>query len=73
MQFSSGQQSLKDDKRIGRPKSAVTKSNADKIKSIIVKDARYTVRQITQMTNLGLATLHHIIKEIHKVRKHSAR
>ena len=57
----------------GRPRSAVTKSNINKIKSIIEKDARFTVRQLAQMTNLGLASVHFILKKILKVTKISAR
>ena len=51
--FSSGQESVKDARYLGKPRSAVTKkiSNISKIKSIIEKDARFTVRQLAQMTN----------------------
>ena len=42
--FSSGQQSVKDGPYSGRPRAAVTKSNINKIKSIIENDVRLTVR-----------------------------
>ena len=40
----------------GRPRSAVTKSNINKNKSIIEKDTCFTVRQQAQITNYGLVT-----------------
>ena len=51
----------------------ITKSNIGKIRSIIEKDARVTLRQLAQMTNLGLASVHFILKKILKVTKISAR
>ena len=57
IKFSSGQETVKDAPYSGRPRSAATKSNINKIKSIIEKNARFTVRQLTQMTNLGLASI----------------
>ena len=41
--------------------------------TIIEKDARFTVRQLAQMTNLGLPSIHFILKKILKVTKISAR
>ena len=41
-----GQELVKDVPYSGRPRSAVTKSNINKIKSINEKDARFTVRQL---------------------------
>ena len=58
--FSSGQESVKDAPYSGKPRSTVTKSNINKIKSIIEKDA---VRQ------LGLASIHFILKNVLKVTK----
>ena len=49
--FSSNQESVKDAPYSERTRSAVTKSNINNIKSIIEKDARFTVRQLAQMTN----------------------
>ena len=53
----------------GRPRSAVTKSNINKIKSIIVKDVHFTVGQLAQMTNLGLVSVHFVLKKIFQVTK----
>ena len=65
--FSSSQESVKDAPYLGRPKSAITKSNINKIKSIIKKDARLNVRQLAQMTNFSLASVLFILKKILKV------
>ena len=70
--FSTGQTSVKDAPYSGRPRSAVTKSNIYKIKSINEKDARFTVRQLIQMTNFGLAYVHFILKNIFKITRISA-
>ena len=49
------------------PRSAVTKSITNKIKSIIEKNACFTIRQVAQMTNLSLASVHFMMKKILKV------
>ena len=49
--FSSGHESVKDAPYSERPRSAVTKFNINKI--IVQKDARFTVRELAPMTNLG--------------------
>ena len=43
--------SVKEAHYSGRPRSAVVKQHINK--SIVEKDARFTVSQLTQMTNLG--------------------
>ena len=50
--FSSGQESVKDVPYSGRPRSVVTKSNINTIKSIIEKDARLIIRQLNQRQTL---------------------
>ena len=47
-------------------------NSINKIESIIEADARFTVRQLGQMTHLGLASVHFILKKILKVMKISA-
>ena len=63
----SGQESFKDAPYSRTPRCAVTKSNINKI--IIEKDAHFTVRQLAQMANLGVAFVHFILKKILKVRR----
>ena len=60
-QFSSGHESVEEAPYSGRCRSAATKFNIEKISSIIEKDARFTVRQLEQITNLGLASVHFIL------------
>ena len=64
--FSSSQESVKDAPYSGRPRSAVTNSNMNKIKSIIEKDARFTAKQLAQMTDFGLASVHFILKKMRR-------
>ena len=66
--FNSGQESVKDAAYLKIPRSAVTKSNIIKINSIIEKDVRFTVRQLAQMPNLSLASVHFILKNILRLR-----
>lgn len=67
IKFSTGQESVKDAPYSERLRSAVTKSNINEI--IIEKDARFTVRQLVQITKIGLASVHFILKKILKVTK----
>ena len=46
-----------------KPGLQLPKSNINKVKSIIEKDARFIVRQLAQMTILGLAFVHFILKK----------
>ena len=68
--FSSGHESVKDALYSGRHKSTVTECNINKIVSVIEKDAHF--RQVTQITNLKLASIQFILKENLKFRKISA-
>ena len=70
--FSSNQESIKDALYSGRPRTAVTKSNINRIKPIIEKNVRVTVRQLAKMTDLGLASVHFILKKIVMVTKISS-
>ena len=71
--FSAGQQQLKDTARPGRPTTAMTKGNIEKIRNILKTDTRFTIRQLVQMTNMLLARVHGILKKHLKVRKINAR
>lgn len=62
--FKSGHQQLKDAAHTGRPiATTTTKHNIERIRQILKKDARYTVRQLARMTNLPLAHVHCILKK----------
>ena len=58
-----GQQQLKDAARQCRPATTTSKGNIEKIRHILKTDARFTVRQMAQMTNLSLARVHAILKK----------
>ena len=71
--FESGVESIKNAPKSGRPKSASRKEIVSKIKEIIEKDARFTVRDIARKVGIPLSTVHLILKKHLKVRKISAR
>ena len=64
-----GQQQLKDASHTGRAVTTTTKSNIEKIRNILQKDARFTVRQLARLTNLSLARVHGILKKQLQLRK----
>lgn len=71
--FKTGQQQVKDATRPGRPATTTTKSNIEKIRNMLNKDARYTVRDLARLTNLSLARVHGILKKHLQLRKINAR
>jgi len=71
--FKSGHQQLKDAAHTGRPATTTTKHNIERIRQILEKDARYTVRQLARMTSWPLAHVHCILKNDLQVRKINAR
>ena len=71
--FESGVESIKNAPKSGRPKSASRKEIVSKIKEIIERDARFTVRDIARKVGISLSTVHLILKKHLKVRKISAR
>ena len=71
--FESGVESIKNAPKSGRPKSAFRKEIVSKIKEIIERDARFTVRDIARKVGISLSTVHLILKKHLKVRKISAR
>ena len=47
----------------GRPKLANAKENVAKIKVLIEKDTRYTVRDIARMVGLSLSSVQFVLKQ----------
>ena len=68
----SGVESIKSTPKSGRPKFASLKKIVSKIKEII-KDVRFTVRDIVRKVGISLSTVHFIMKKHLKVRKIFAR
>ena len=71
--FREGRTSLEDNEREGRPKTAVTEVNSEKVRQLILNDRRVTVREIQSETGLCVASIHHIIHEELHMRKLTAR
>ena len=69
--FESGEESIKNAPKSGRPKSASRKEIVSKIKEII-GDARFTV-YIARKVGISLSTVHLILKKHLKVKKISTR
>ena len=71
--FKSGQVSIKDGKKSGRPRSVIIPKNIRKIKEILNKDARYTTREIARLVGISSGSTFSILKKIIKVSRISAR
>ena len=65
-------ESIKNASKSGRPKSASRKDIISKIKEIIERDVRFTIRDIARKVGITLSTVHLILKK-HKVREISVR
>jgi len=62
-QFSEGRESLKDDDRPGRPRTAVTDDNNEKLRDVIRKDRRLGVLVVAEEVNLVRENVQRIIRE----------
>ena len=71
--FDSGVESIKNAPKSGRPKYEAPKEIVSKIKEIIERDARYTVRDIARKVGISLSTVQLIKKKHLKVRNIFAR
>ena len=71
--FESGEESIKNAPKSGKPKFASRKEIVSKIKEIIEGDVRFTVRDIARKVGISLSTVHFILKKHLKVRKIFAR
>ena len=71
--FESGEESIKNAPKSGRPKFASRKEIVSKIKEIVEGDARFTVRDIARKVGISLSTIHLILKKHLYVRKIFAR
>ena len=71
--FESGEESIKNVPKSGRPKFVSPKEIVSKIKEIIEGDSRFTVRDIARKVGIPLSTVQLILKKLLKVRKIFAR
>ena len=65
--FESGVESIKNAPKSGRPKFASPTEIVSKIKEIIERDARFTVRDIAGKVGISLSTVQLILKKLLKV------
>ena len=73
MSYESGVESIKNAPKSGRQKFISRKEIVSKIKEIIERDARFTVRDIVRNAGISLSMVHLILKKHLKVRKIFAR
>ena len=71
--FKSGQSSVQDDPKAGRPCSVVNLKNIARIREILEKDARYTVQDLAHMTSISSGSIHKILRKHLGVRRITAR
>jgi len=67
--FSEGRESVKDDDRPGRPRTAVTDDNIEKVRDVIRKDRRLGVRAVAEEVNLDRESVRRILREELNLRK----
>ncbi|XP_065665495.1 protein GVQW3-like [Hydra vulgaris] len=66
-------QSLGDDERSGRPKTATTDENIAKVHQVVLDNRRIKVREIAEVMNISKERVCHILHENLDMRKLSAR
>ena len=67
--FSEGRESLKDDDRPGRPRTAVTDDNIERVRDVILKDQRLGLRASADEVNLDRESVRQILREELNMRK----
>ena len=71
--FKAGKFSVKDDTRLGRPKTSVTKANIAAVKIVVEQDARLSVKDIASCTGISEGSVQTILKKRLDLRKVCAR
>ena len=61
--FSEGRDSVKDDDRPGRPRTAVTHDNSEKVRDVIRKDRMLGVRAVAEEVSLDRESVRCILRE----------
>jgi len=72
-QFREGRESVEDDPRPGRPVTAATKSNIQRVEQLVEEDRRISLRAIQALTSLNLRTIHDILHDHLEMRKKKSR
>ena len=71
--FRGGRESVEDDPRPGRPVTAATKYNIQRIEQLVEEDRRISLRAIQALTSLNLKTIHDIMHDHLDMRKRKSR
>ena len=71
--FDNGDEDLYDDPRPGRPTSSKTRSNIERVQTILYEDRRITLRGLEERVGISKSTLHSIITEDLEMSKVAAR
>ena len=71
--FSVGRESVKDDDRSGRPHTAATDNNIEKVQGVIRKDQRLGVRAVAEEVDLDRESVQRILREELNMRKFCAK
>ena len=61
--FNDGRESIENDPRVGRPVSVLTEKNVATVKTLIEEDARYTVQEIEELSDIHSSG---VLKILHK-------
>lgn len=59
--FSEGKESMEDEPRSGRPSTARTDENVDRIRELVRSDRRLTIRMIGEQLNLSHTTVRQVL------------
>ena len=68
--FNDGRESIENDPRVGRPVSVLTEKNVATVKTLIEEDARYTVQEIEELSDIHSSSVLKILRErlgLHKI------
>ncbi|KAI6657144.1 hypothetical protein LOD99_15930 [Oopsacas minuta] len=57
--FDDGDEDLHDDSRLGRPTYSKTRSNIERVQTILDQDRRITLRELEERVGISKATLHY--------------
>ncbi|XP_067131011.1 protein GVQW3-like [Centruroides vittatus] len=71
--FKSGRESVEDDPRSGRPSTAVTEENIDKVHDLVLADYRLKTCEIAETTGISVNRVYYILTENLGMTKVSAR
>ena len=68
--FNDGRESIENEPRVSRPVSVLTEKNVATVKTLIEKDACYTMQEIEELSGIHLSSVLKILRErlgLHKI------